>query len=925
MKSIKRLFSLVITLALLISLAACGSKTTRNTTVPYGSLNLDTIVAQSNDKDIELKLSDYYNRLRAKGYDIFTTELKMMMYEDEFSALKALLSSDSMSDLTSDELKTLSYKAFKDGSISTTDEYEELKELYIEELSTSILSSVFSTTDTYTINSKTDKERETSINKYIDTMLRKGYTITKDNISYSDLDEDGTADLDITKIPEEIIDSLLIAKAEDLYAQKALYKIADLEYLEDDEKNNNYLFKESSIISTYDSSYKTFGNYKAIIITYNSRREAMENIKILGDKDITAEDYITLYNAYYSCYGTQNIDSDLFNYTVSLEENELDDISSSVNTLITETLEDGEYLTEPRNLDGKYVLAYRISTTYDYNEVEYEDLDEDTKAEVTELIQKNLIRANSSSYTSTAFKEIIENNNLEIYDPLYEYKFRNSYTDYYDLIDVDNENIGKNAIFKFNDKEFSVEDFYTKASSTYASTIITEYFQQEYTLKYLDEFVDEDTQESNESTLNSAIKDFNKDKNSSYPKEIGLETYLLAAYGYPTKEQVLKYYYNAKTCMSSYKAKVLFDEWATDDHKISDEASKVLNRILEIGNASYDTLFNINVDHVLINIDYDADGTPDDPQKFISENPNIKDLFESEIQKLAQAIYTEAINEAYSDNTLYETLAYIVKQFNKGATLESNPNDNWDNYKTHFNFIITAEQLASSGDITQDSVSNFVVPFADYIKDMYQLAADTEDLKIEDNGNFFTPTDGKLASVSDATKITTETLCQTVYGYHLIVLNSYSGPDSLSFTEDNDSNGYQSNIQVLISEDEDDETNNVYVELDSYNTNKNEANLNQLFIYYVETKNGADSSLDSNISTLLSTLFTDAITMYSSSNFQTMVLLDEINITSNDEKLATLIEMERNYYANLVISYDNESEYISWIDKDMDWSRPNQK
>ena len=248
-------------------------------------------------------------------------------------------------------------------------------------------------------------------------------------------------------------------------------------------------------------------------------------------------------------------------------------------------------------------------------------------------------------------------------------------------------------------------------------------------------------------------------------------------------------------------------------------------------------------------------------------------------------------------------------------------------FKTNFNFLLTVEQLASSSDITQDSVSNFVVPFADYIKEMYKKAdqtlADADDLS--DNGNFFTPTDGILSTAADASKITKDTLCKTVYGYHFIVLNDFSGPETLKFTKDNDPNGYQEELQILISEDEDNEENNIYVTLDSYNTNATEASLNQLFIYYVQSKTGADSSLDSSISGLLSTLFNDAISMYSSSNFQTMVLLDLLDITSNNEQISNLVSTERNYYANLVISYKSDSEFIDWISPDMDWNRPNQK
>ncbi len=942
MKKIKRIFVGVIAFILLITVASCkGKEKPRNQEIPYGNLDLNQVIAESKDKGITLNLGTYYSRIRAKGYDLFLELLKKELYKNEYNALNKLIQSNSVNDLSDAELKTLS---FEENQKISEQRYNEIKERTVERMSTNLLNSIFNSTDPFTIESMKEKDKDIAITKFIESMARKGYTLTKEQIVYSK-NENETMILDLTKLPQQVYDSELLSRAEDFYAQKELYKIAGLEYLnegtDDEEKNDNYLFSEDSISSSYDSSYKTFGTYKAIIITFNSRREAQQAMNALGHEiteNNVEQSYLDLYNTYYSCYGVQTLDSDKFDFTVSLKKNELNDISSSVNTLITETLEDGEFLTEPRNLNNKYVLAYRISTTYDYEEKEFEELDQTTKNALTNDIKVNLVQANSSSYVSTAFNEALEKNTIEIYDPSFEYHFRTSYTDYYDLISTKNENIGKDILFRFNDTLYKVEDFYTMASTRLGASIITEYFQQEYVLKYEDEFVTESTNKANTEELDKAIKTFNQNKNQTYPKAIGLKTYLLNAYGYETKDDVIKYYYKAASCLSSYKAKVMFDEWATDEHGISDDAMRILQKILQVGNKTYETLFELNVDHILINIDYNADGTPDDPEQFISENNIDVNDFETEITKLAQAIYQEAIYEDYKDNDLYATLAYIVKQYNKGEELRSQPGVTWDTFKQKYNFLLTAEQLAADSDITQDSVSNFVTPFADYLKDMYKKAT-SDDTEIDEHGNFFTVEDGKLTKPEEAASITANTLCKTVYGYHLIVLNEYDGPESLRFTkESNDSNGYQEKIQVLLHEDEDDETKNIYVELSSYNEFPEEANINQLFIYYVQTKNGDQSSLDSNISELLSSMFTTAINAYSSSNFQTVLLLDEIHITSSNETISNLIQTERNYYANLVINYDEEKttlkyydeqsgNYQLWTDPNMNsaWERPNQK
>ena len=68
MKYIKKIILLALILVLGVSISSC-SKSTRNTVVPYGDLNLDEVVATAKD-NISLTNSRLYSRLRTKGYDL---------------------------------------------------------------------------------------------------------------------------------------------------------------------------------------------------------------------------------------------------------------------------------------------------------------------------------------------------------------------------------------------------------------------------------------------------------------------------------------------------------------------------------------------------------------------------------------------------------------------------------------------------------------------------------------------------------------------------------------------------------------------------------------------------------------------------------------------------------------------------------------
>ncbi len=947
------------------ALASCNSGS-RNTSVPYGTLDTSSTIATSEGKNISLSLDTYYAKLRNNGYNLVLEKIKSAFYNSNINAVKDLLFKE-YSELTNTEKVALSYS---DTAISS-DRFEELKDKYYSSISDNLANSIISTTTLDGYNdlkpTEDDSDYEKAVYKYIQSQNKQGYSFDQTYISFAqDPDDDDHILIDLEKFYEKgagIVDTYILDYAEDFYVGKELYKIADQEYVYVDEdesdaktKNSNYLFKDEKYESKFNSSYKTYGTYNAVVITFASRKEAMQTIEnVFGSADYdisTIDDYLALYNYYYASQKNNGADfvitDDVFEYVIDKDGSELSNLDSGVQTLLTDILDDGEFLTEPRNLSGNYVLVYRNSTVYEVSgtneELEWDDLTDEQKAKYTPLIQNELIEASIASYTSTVFNKLIKNSELKIYDPIFETKFYNSYTDQYTLIDKNEFDNG--LIFKLGDITLTVEDFYSLASDRLGLSIINDYFEQVYAANYIDEYIDSDTQESNSDTLKDAIDSWKKGNNSTYSKAIGLENFLVANYGWKTQDEVLKYYFNAKSALSTYLSKTIFDEWAVEDtekstndtkyYTLSDSCKTLMNKILETGNSTYNDIFSINLDHILISIDFDNDGTPDNPEDYLAKHEDLRDEFTAAVNALAQAIYTEAINEAYEGNSLYSILNYIAGQYAKGSALKAGDvngdgvADTWDDYKTQFRFSLKAEQLASSGDITQDTVSNFVVPFADYVKELYAKASE-ESISVDSSyGVFYTVADGKLSTAADASKITVDTLCSTVYGYHLLVLNSYDGPDSLVFSaEKNDPNGYQAEIKLLITEDEDDSSNNIYITINSYNEDSSTAaTLNQLFIYYIETQNGTSTSLDSTIYSTLKTLFTNVIGTYTSSNFQNLLLLDEISITSNNTDISSKIALNRQYLVDVICDYGDKSNlYSTWCDKDNHsiFVRPNQK
>ena len=979
-----------------IALVSCGSDT-RNSQTPYGSLDstLDSTVATAGDYKMSKGL--YYNRLRYSASTLVTNQIKNALYANEIKAIENLFKANSIDQLTEDTKKLLvptknDTKLFEltgnelvapeYANLGDTTNYDVIKRNLMNKVNAALSSAIFSTQASDSIKKKTDYELEKAIKTYIVSQSRNGITVTASDLAYTFADNKNKFNIiSFTNITSDalapVVKSTLLSEAENLASMNAVHQIADEEYIknydaeEDDDLTKNtdyYIYKDKSIESTYEGSYKTFGTYHAIIIQFNSRKEAMDTLgrstydfTNLADATQAKEAYLDLYSKYYS-YKTA--DEDDFKYVVNTVQDDLSKLSDGVKTLIQDTLEDDQYLTEPRNINNKYVMAFKYDTIYDVSsdstEVEYSKLTEEQKKIYNTRCKYNTLITSANNYKDTNFKSMVysrsndedESNDILIFDPLFEHKFYNSYSTDYVLIDKARFN--KDLILKIGDFEYSVDKFYEEASKQYANEVLTNYFQLEYAYTFYNDYVDSDTHDENVKSLETAISEFESGKNSSYDKSIGLETYLLNSYGYTTKDDVVKYYYDAASCLTGYNSKKIFTDWVNknDDgsysYKSELETSGILYNLLSEGNKKYTDLFSINLDHFLINIDDDGDGSPDDPDEFIKDmSDSEKDAFYSSVVNLARALYEEATNDAYKDNSLYKILTFIKTQYEQGGDIKSNNVvvngtvcTNWDQFKelNKYNFLLTVEQLASSGDITQDTVSNFVTPFADYVKGVFKTCVDNDIKDIGSNGKFyFYNTETKEGNVmTSSADITKDTLCKTVYGFHVLVLNSYEKAKGTDYTKNDDSTGVQASIQLLIKEDSDDSNNNIYVTLNSYNDKTTEISFNQFFIYYIQKANGVESSLSSNISTLMGSMFDNIISQYISSNFQKVLLLDKLAIKSDDATLQAAVTNERNYYANLVCDYaknaddaDNKSSiYYLWVfDKEGNpntstWVRP---
>ena len=323
---------------------------------------------------------------------------------------------------------------------------------------------------------------------------------------------------------------------------------------------------------------------------------------------------------------------------------------------------------------------------------------------------------------------------------------------------------------------------------------------------------------------------------------------------------------------------------------------------------------------MLIFLDDNGDGNPDDPKEFTKYfSAEEKTAYENALVALAQAIYAETqVEELTKSNDLMEILNYIVEAYTKNEALYSDPTKTWADYKK-YNFLLKVESLSSSGDTTQSNVGNYVVEFGDYVKELYDVVVENE-IKIEDEEPKFIFTTSK-----DSAPSTFADLCATQFGYHMIVVNDYEERGTTESKKDDDTNGYQANIEVLIDEKEKDNTeDNIYVVVeDTYNEDsKTAANIKQLFVYYVQKQTGATSTLDSDVEDVMKSMFGDAISRYLSTSFQNYLLYNELAVKVEYAPLATYYANYKGYLARTSQNYDAEDDFADWYTDSINWARP---
>lgn len=983
-KNIKRILGLTSLSLIGVTLTSCDAS--RNTKTPTGDLNLSQTYASvtNGDKTYSVSYEEIYNRYRSNGYSTVLAELKKKVLSKEMSEATYKNNMKRYNDAIVSAI-------FGTSTISTfTSLHETDDEDYEEKI------------DTFITNQANDNGEDYSSLK---TPLKNLYQKLK-TTEHTDFD------FDINELlgqswPESLIDQYKYNVACYNLSLAYVKKFADSEKVWDYESekmvtNSNYV-EDEDIESQYKSTYYSYNQTKAIIVKFKSSAEAKKYKDLIDEKVGTLSDsnketwYQTLYNEYHKDKKQLNSDTlyddDNEKVTVFYKDKDRTELasaySSDLETYVYDTLEDGEYMSTPRNIDGSYYMVYRNNVTYYYGDGEGNDYSSASELKtdnlgnkilnksgenvtLKEYIKELLIesKASESNGETLVLNRIKYNSSIEIYDPVYENQFYNSYSDYYEF--ANKKNFDNNLIFKvsytddnftpsdtsddvsYAESSYSVTDFFNKLDKTEGVSNTVTLLQYKYLLDTdLKQTILDSTWDSYEDSAKDTINSFKKN-NTSYSKKMGLDNYLVLTYGITSgndSKAALTNYLRGQALVSayySYYGYFISDTESTVGSTFADN-NNLFATLKKYSDVVYDKYYSMSVNHILISVDPTTNGTHVDPREYIEDLNEVDSTgelttkFKKAVVELTKLIYNE-LDVITATST--SAMSYLAKTYNNTAyayTLQENDYGytSWSDFKNaypEFNFYLTAEDLS---EITSSSSSSYVEEFRDYLQEVANKIAASSEIqdKIDDVEAYLWKEDLTSDNAFDS-------LCETEYGFHTLNIYKYTEKSSCMFKESDDTTSSSSSYKrwahqsITVSEKNPDTTTDDLIVYVSGYSDTDQASIEQLFIYFMENSSSDGvTSMKSSLISAVKLYFGDVMTRYTGSSFQAYRLLQQVCGYSNYDKTnktytslkffnqngtenATKATLFVSYVKELRIACDSNEEleedsiYYGWFDED---------
>ena len=559
---------------------------------------------------------------------------------------------------------------------------------------------------------------------------------------------------------------------------------------EDDIQSIKIKFESEADASRIMRSYNLISKNGKILV-YTGEKPLEEVPSYLLDETNTQEltdtqvleYFIKMYNDVYSGYRDEILETstfeDLFdNEDLSVNYDEIAGYNKSLAEFIFTSLGNYEdyqaeenttifYTYKPeRFYSGKDTGYYMILNLTAQEKFDTKDFD-GTVNELIDIIGEEMfheigqeiidLNFSSSSFIPRRMAELRALHDFKIHDYYLATDYKAIDTDF----EIDQEG-SLTIVASYDDKTITADQFFTYAMNRNAGMYLIHTAQikalmnAHYETVYcLDTATCEYDYEKNESAkMVEHVNAYNTMKTqfegSMYASYYTFEDYLYLAYGVKNMEEMINNYYIKSTLQPLY----IFDMVKADDYE-------VLNSLLDMMQPYYDNYFSLKVNHLLIYVDRNEDGSPDKYEDFYEElDGEAKLTHDAKIEAFELAIRTYLEDEE-------NTFSSLVSEYKQALRTD----ETWGEFKTYGLYILT-ENLSTSSSLTySNSINKYEDSFVERLIDLYQL------YKLEEN--------------SDETYLLDDTLLETSYGLHLIkaekgsVFDRPSAEFEMTFNDEN--------------------------------------------------------------------------------------------------------------------------------------------
>jgi len=447
----------------------------------------------------------------------------------------------------------------------------------------------------------------------------------------------------------------------------------------------------------------------------------------------------------------------------------------------------------------------------------------------------------TAQYISGKVTELYEDLDLNIYDKVVRIFYEQQYG-----YEGSTDNKSGDVVASIDDNDITVAEFFSRLEQSYGINLSLDVAFNKMLLESDEYTITEEERETFQTQFEDIISQFSADNfaSSGYPASMGREKFLLLAFGATTNTEAVNQLYVYPELRQAYINDLEAHYSAT--------GYSVYEKLADLAELQYNNFKSITVSHLLIYIDQNGDGTPDDPQDYLDTlSPAGAQEVKDGLVELVETIY-EIVGQYKG---FAEGLSAIATEFNNSGRIERGsriaPIDyqielKWSEYR-QLGFYLKFENISTPITNTSNFITGQSVLDPVFYDRAMVLQAELENI-LDDDAKF-----PLLDLYGDVITEAAMDDVQSSFGWHLILATSETSKVSAIFTEADDEDG------KYVSEDE---------TMNAYNNDSETLTASQIEYYLTESQSDEGVVLPSSLQQAVTNYLAPVLTRYQGTYMQ---------------------------------------------------------